>query len=518
MAKTKRRQAFAEQYVFSAEEFEASGIRELSFEELLKVNGGKVVKDDPWTDKNSETCPYSSNAPRTDSSSGSSGGGSSSSNYGSSSGGSSSTNSDSSGYSEPVTGSHSDDSGGSTCDGWNNYWNGLTSGGSSGGGSSGSTGGSSGGSSSGGDSSAPPSSSPSEPVTGSDSDDTGGSTCDGWNNYWNGLTSGGSSGGGSSGSTGGSSGNSDSSGGSSSDDSSDDDCSSGGSSGGGSSWSGDYTPPVQSQPVPKPNKGEETSPTQGGGTSHGEAVMPVKNQGKNAGAANSGTKIGGASSIRELWDNAVNKVNNVVRSGKDAVSEKLARWNRKEEKGLDYSKTEARYGSFPDGSQEDTTAWGWQYSLSENTKKHISQLHPKIQTATKNMMVNLYNKGVKTEIICSMRTSAEQDQLYNIGRDSEGNVVGKVVTYVKGGESFHNFGLAFDVEVYNKNGKKNWDSESVDWQSVIAEGQAQGFEAGATWKDFKDFPHFQNACNLSTKQLRDRLVNNQMQGGWVNVE
>ena len=196
MSKTKKRQAFAERYVFSDEEFEASGIRELSFEELLAVNGGRHVIDDPSTDDVSDTIANGGHSPGSSSSSsdsGSSGGGSSSSNYGSSSG----TNNDSSGYSEPVTGNHSDDS--------------------------------------------------------------GGSTCDGWNNYWNGLTSGGSSGGGSSGSTGGSSGNSDSSGGSSSDDSSDDDCSSGGSSGGGSSWSGDYTPPVQSQPVPKPNKGEETS-------------------------------------------------------------------------------------------------------------------------------------------------------------------------------------------------------------------------------------------------------------------
>ncbi len=461
MAKTKRRQAFAEQYVFSAEEFEASGIRELSFEELLKVNGGKVVKDDPWTDKNSETCPYSSNAPRTDSSSGSSGGGSSSSNYGSSSG----TNNDSSGYSEPVTGNHSDDS-----DGYTDY-----------------------------------------PEAGY-IDYPG-------NGYTAGYESGGSSGGGS-GSTGGSSGNSDSSDDSSSynsSDSSDNDYSSGDDSDSGY-WGGGYTPPAQSQPAPKPNKGEETSPTQGGGAPYGEAVVPVKNQGKNAGAANSGTKSRGASSVREFWGNTTNRVNNLVRSGKDAVSEKLARWNRKEEKGLDYSKTEARYGSFPNGSQEDTTAWGWQHSLSKNTKKHINQLHPEIQTATKNMMVNLYNKGVKTEIVCSMRTSAEQDRLYNIGRDSEGNVVGEVVTYVKGGESFHNFGLAFDVEVYNKDGKKNWDSKSVDWQTVVAEGQVQGFEAGATWKDFNDFPHFQNAFNLSTKQLRDRLVNNQMQGGWVSVK
>ena len=208
MSKTKKRQAFAERFEFSDEEFEASGIRELSFEELLAVNGGRHVIDDPSTDDVSDTIANGGHSP---------GGSSSSSDSGSSGG------------------------------------------------------------SSGGSSSAPPSSSPSEPVIGSDSDDTGGSTCDGWNNYWNGLTSGGSSGGGSSGSTGDSSGNSDLSGDSSSNDSSGDDYSSGDDSDSGYWGSGGsgYTPPAQSQPAPKPNKGEETSPTQGGGAPRGD-LSPLK--------------------------------------------------------------------------------------------------------------------------------------------------------------------------------------------------------------------------------------------------
>ena len=43
-----------------------------AFEELLAVNGGKQVKDDPRTDRNSDTCPHSSNAPGERSSGGSS--------------------------------------------------------------------------------------------------------------------------------------------------------------------------------------------------------------------------------------------------------------------------------------------------------------------------------------------------------------------------------------------------------------------------------------------------------------
>ena len=88
MSKTKKRQVLAEECVFSAQEFEASGIRELSFEELLEVNGGRQVKDDPRTDRNSDVCRSSGRSSRGNSS-GSSSRGSSSSGGSSSRGGSS---------------------------------------------------------------------------------------------------------------------------------------------------------------------------------------------------------------------------------------------------------------------------------------------------------------------------------------------------------------------------------------------------------------------------------------------
>ncbi|MGI5174448.1 hypothetical protein H0R92_12735 [Treponema sp. OMZ 840] len=59
---------------------------------------------------------------------------------------------------------------------------------------------------------------------------------------------------------------------------------------------------------------------------------------------------------------------------------------------------------------------------------------------------------------------------------------------------------------------------SADWQNVIAEGQAQGFEAGATWERPRNFPHFQNGFGLSTEQLLERINNKQSYGGFVDVK
>ncbi|WP_428768472.1 hypothetical protein V1L52_07670 [Treponema sp. HNW] len=217
----------------SDEQMKASGIRELTAEELLKVNGGGQVEGA------GPVCGPAPDIPDDPPSSGSSSSG------GSLSGGSeSSSGSSSSGNSSGGSSSNSGSSGGGN--------------------------GSSGGSSGTNDSSPPPSSTPSEPVTGGNSDDTGGGYTDypeaGYIDY---QESGGSSGGGSSNGSSGSSdnhssdsGNADSGysddswGGSSDNDSSD----SGGSYTGGSYTGGGftYTPPVHNQEPSAPSPIEET--------------------------------------------------------------------------------------------------------------------------------------------------------------------------------------------------------------------------------------------------------------------
>ena len=118
-----------------------------------------------------------------------------------------------------------------------------------------------------------------------------------------------------------------------------------------------------------------------------------------------------------------------------------------------------------------------------------------------NMISNLKKDNVNVEISLATRTYEEQDRLYSKGRNEKGEIIdeSKVVTYAKGGQSYHNFGLAFDVEVYNENGTKNWNKQSEAWQKVINEGKKQGFVAGAEWNDFPDLPHFENSFGKYSK-------------------
>ena len=158
--------------------------------------------------------------------------------------------------------------------------------------------------------------------------------------------------------------------------------------------------------------------------------------------------------------------------------------------------------------------------LSKNNQIHIDKLHPAIRDKTIEMLSNLNENGINVEIVSSMRTIEEQNALYAIGRDKDGKKIEgeKIVTNAKGGTSNHNFGLAFDVEVYDDKGKKDWNDKGESWQAVIKEGEKQGFTSGSTFVNPKnDFPHFENMFGYSTSELKKLYDEGKTTGGFVNV-
>lgn len=82
------------------------------------------------------------------------------------------------------------------------------------------------------------------------------------------------------------------------------------------------------------------------------------------------------------------------------------------------------------------------------------------------------------------RTFAEQDALFRQGRD----LPGKKVTNARGGQSNHNFGVAWDIGVF-QNGQ--YLDESPLYHQVGNTGKGLGLEWGGDWTSFPDEPHFQ---------------------------
>lgn len=114
----------------------------------------------------------------------------------------------------------------------------------------------------------------------------------------------------------------------------------------------------------------------------------------------------------------------------------------------------------------------------------IATLLPEVRTYARTLVQRAAAAGIEIKVIAGLRTYAEQDELFAQGRTKPG----KRVTNAKGGESNHNFGVAFDVGVFE--GKAYLD-KSPTYDAVGALGASIGLEWGGNWISLVDKPHFQ---------------------------
>jgi len=119
------------------------------------------------------------------------------------------------------------------------------------------------------------------------------------------------------------------------------------------------------------------------------------------------------------------------------------------------------------------------------SSRKIEDLNPKVQVLANALITECKNHGIDLIITSTYRDIEAQNALYAQGRTTKG----AIVTNAKGGQSFHNFRVAFDV-VPIVNGKCVW-SNSALWKQIGAIGESVGLEWAGGWKSFKEKPHFQ---------------------------
>ena len=145
------------------------------------------------------------------------------------------------------------------------------------------------------------------------------------------------------------------------------------------------------------------------------------------------------------------------------------------------------------------------------TNQRIQKIHPLIRSSAINFINDVQKKlDIKLRVTTGMRSVKKQNDLYKQGR----SLKGKKVTWVTGGYSYHNYGLAIDV-VEIKNKKANW---ATKWKDIAEVGKDKGFEWGGDWKDVSDKPHFQKTFGYTTKQLKKRLESGKIKNGFVDIE
>jgi peptidoglycan L-alanyl-D-glutamate endopeptidase CwlK len=140
--------------------------------------------------------------------------------------------------------------------------------------------------------------------------------------------------------------------------------------------------------------------------------------------------------------------------------------------------------------------------VDDRSEKFIATLLPEVQPYARALVTKAAANGITIIVICGTRTYAEQDALYEQGRTKPG----KIVTNARAGHSNHNFGVAFDIGVFEGS---NYLDESPKYKAVGVLGIDLGLEWGGNWKTIQDEPHFQLrpkwAANLSEQDMLAEL-------------
>lgn len=122
--------------------------------------------------------------------------------------------------------------------------------------------------------------------------------------------------------------------------------------------------------------------------------------------------------------------------------------------------------------------------VDDRSEKAIATLLPRVQPCARLLVIAAARQGITIKVTSALRTYAEQDDLYAQGRTAPG----RPVTNAPAGYSNHNFGLAFDVTIFD-DGHPVY--ESPEYKTLGAIGKSMGLTWGGDWASIDDEPHFE---------------------------
>lgn len=143
--------------------------------------------------------------------------------------------------------------------------------------------------------------------------------------------------------------------------------------------------------------------------------------------------------------------------------------------------------------------------------KDVDGLDSYVQRLLSELIRRCEDEHLYIKVTDGYRSFDEQNKLYSQGRSSSG----KVVTNAKGGESYHNYGLAVDV-AFKKGNTVTWEQYDMnhndvdDWKEIGKIGEDIGFEWGGNWTSLVDRPHFQYTYGKTLNELYEEVTGKSM--------
>lgn len=126
----------------------------------------------------------------------------------------------------------------------------------------------------------------------------------------------------------------------------------------------------------------------------------------------------------------------------------------------------------------------------------IASLQLSAQRAARTFLRRTRAAGLDARVISATRSYTEQNRLFRRGRHGR---PGTRVTNARGGQSNHNFAIAWDIGLFEAGA---YLTGTAAYERAARAGLVDELEWGGTWRTFRDPPHYQLANGLGMTQTR----------------
>ena len=131
------------------------------------------------------------------------------------------------------------------------------------------------------------------------------------------------------------------------------------------------------------------------------------------------------------------------------------------------------------------------------TSRRLEDLFPAVRAKAEAHIKACADCGIDLLIYSTYRDNEAQDLLYKQGRET----TGAIVTNARGGESMHNYRVAYDCVALIQ-GKPQW-GDSVLARKVGMIGESVGLDWSGRWSGkLKETAHFQYLGSLTAAEIK----------------
>ena len=146
-------------------------------------------------------------------------------------------------------------------------------------------------------------------------------------------------------------------------------------------------------------------------------------------------------------------------------------------------------------ASKESKAGNWTPDL--RSVKNLDTLEPQTRKLVTELLRRCLADGMNFKVTSGTRSFSEQNALYAQGRTTKGSIV----TQARAGSSWHNYGVAADLTLFDASGKTPiWEGIEYDRMGRLA--KELGLEWGGDWKRFRDRPHVQRNIGKTLAQAK----------------